>query len=126
MIRSASSAAYTSSTQRTTMLRNGFRTTGSSPTSAAASRASGDSRSAVEREAGERPARGRSRARELRVERVRPLDVLLGEVLVVLRDGDVEPAVRDDAAAVDRVLARMVERDELVVLLVVGEVEAAR
>ena len=50
--------------------------------------------------------------------------MLLGEVLVVVLDGDVEPAVRDDPPAVDRVLAGMVERDQLVVLRVVGEVEA--
>ena len=41
--------------------------------------------------------------------------MLLDEVLVVLGDGDVEPAVRDDPAAVDRVLVRVGERDELVV-----------
>src|SRR4051812_44515630 len=45
-------------------------------------------------------------------------------MLLVLGDGDVEPAVRHEPAAVDRVLAGMVERDQLVVLLVVGEVEA--
>jgi len=50
--------------------------------------------------------------------------VVLDEVLVVLGDGDVQPTVRDDAAAVDRILARLRESDEFVVLLVVGKVEA--
>ena len=35
------------------------------------------------------------------------------------------PAVRDQAAAVDRVLARLAQRDELVVALEVGESSAA-
>src|SRR5579862_8160078 len=43
----------------------------------------------------------------------RALDVLLDEMLVVLRGDDVEPAVGDDAAALDRVLAGLRERDEL-------------
>ena len=79
-----------------------------------------------ERVTRERAAQVRAALDEARVERVRPLHVLLDEVLVVLGDRDVEAAVRDDPAAVDRVLAGLVERDELVVLLVVGEVEAGR
>ena len=50
----------------------------------------------------------------------------LGEVLLVLVDRDVEARARDDAAALDRVLARMTQRDERVVALVVGEVEPCR
>ena len=48
----------------------------------------------------------------------------LGEVLLVLRDVDVEARARDDPAALDRVLARLAKRHEGVVLLEVGEVEA--
>ena len=43
MIRSASSHAYTTSTARTTMLRNGLLHVAPSPASCAACRASGDS-----------------------------------------------------------------------------------
>ena len=108
------------------MLRNGLRSAGSRPASRAASRASGESRSAASAKRASGPQRYEPRSTQLRVQRVRPRDVLLDEVLVVLGHGDVEPAVRDDAAAVDRVLAGLGERDELVVLLVVGEVEARR
>ena len=49
--------------------------------------------------------RGTRRGRAIdRVQRVRVLDVLLDEVPLVLADGDVEPAARDDAALVERVL----------------------
>ena len=77
----------------------------------------------------ERPARERAdevvaAADDVRVERVRPLDVLLDEVLLVLGDRDVQAAVGDEAAVLDRVGVRLGERDELVVLLEVGEVEA--
>ena len=48
----------------------------------------------------------------------------LGEVPLVLGHVDVETRAADDAAALDRVLARLPQRDERVVLLVVGEVEA--
>ncbi len=78
----------------------------------------------VERVARERADEVVADARERRVQRVRALDVRLGEVLLVLRDVDVEARARDDAAALDRVLARLAQRDEGVVLLVVGEVEA--
>lgn len=61
---------------------------------------------------------------ECRVERVRALDVRLGEVLLVLGDVDVEACAGDDPAALDCVLARLSQCDERVVLLVVGEVEA--
>ena len=106
------------------MLRNGLRSPGSRPASSAASAASGERRSARARSA-RAARRGRSRARAAAEwSAFDHGDVLLDEVVVVLGDGDVEPAVRDDPAAVDRVLAGLVERDELVVLLVVGEVEA--
>ena len=52
----------------------------------------------------------------MRVERVRPLDVLLDEVLLVLGDRDVEPAVRDEPPVLDCVRIRLGEGDELVVL----------
>ena len=50
----------------------------------------------------------------------------LGEVLLVLVHGDVEPGAGDDAAALDRILARLPQRHERVVALVVGEVEPGR
>jgi hypothetical protein len=78
----------------------------------------------AEREAPERTAEVGAAADAPRVERVRPLDVLLDEVIVVLGDVDVQAARGDDAAGVDRVLVRLRQRHELVVALVVGEVEA--
>jgi hypothetical protein len=60
------------------------------------------------------------------VERVRALDVLLDEVLVVLSDRDVEASVGSDAAALDRVRAGSRERDERALDRALGEVEAGR
>ena len=79
-----------------------------------------------ERETRERAAQVRAALAQLRVKRVRPRDVLLDEVVVVLGHGDVEAAARDDPTAVDRIFAGLVEGNELVVLLVVREFEARR
>ena len=76
------------------------------PASAAASRASGESRVEVERVAGERPDEVGAALAQARVQRGRVLDVLLDEVLLVLAGRDVEPAARDEPAALDRVLVR--------------------
>ena len=99
------------------MLRNGLRSSGPTPASSAASRASGDEPVVSEGVAGERSAEVGATAPHRGVESVRPFDVLLDEVLVVLRDRDVETTVRDDPSLVDRVLVRLGERNELVVLL---------
>ena len=61
-----------------------------------------------------------------RVQRVRVGDVLLDEVVLVLRHRDVEAGARDDAALVERVLVGVAQRHELVVLLEVGEGERRR
>ena len=61
-----------------------------------------------------------------RVEGIRALDVLLGELLVVLRNLDVQPAVGDDAATLDRVVDGMGERNELGVDVTLGKLEAGR
>ena len=94
------------------------------PGSRAASSASGE-RGAVEGIPGERAAEvGAAVVR--RVERVRALDVLLDEVLVVLGGADVEPAVGDDPAALDRIDAGLGERDELALDRTSGELEPGR
>ena len=80
----------------------------------------------AERVAGERAAEVRAPVRATGVERVRALDVLLEEVLVVLVDGDVEPAVGDDPALLDRIGVRLGERDELALDGALGKVEAGR
>ena len=92
---------------RTTMLWNGLRHDGPSP--ASRGRLAGERRQPVEVEA-----EARERADEVgaavpqpRVERVRVLDVLLDEVLVVLGDRDVEPAVETMRPSFDRVLVRV-------------------
>ena len=74
-----------------------------SPASAAASRASGESCRRVERVARERPAQVGAALAQPRVQRGRVLDVLLLEVLLVLARGDVEPAGRDEPAALERI-----------------------
>ena len=52
--------------------------------------------------------------------------MLLEEVLVVLAGRHVEPAVGDDPAVLDRVRARLGERDELAVHRPLGKLEAGR
>ena len=52
--------------------------------------------------------------------------MLLDEVLVVLGGRDVEAAVGDDPAALDRVAAGLGERDELALDRALGEVEPGR
>ena len=80
---------------------------------------------ARQRVARERPDEVGAALLQPRVERIRVRDVELLDVVEELLDGDVEPTIRDDPeAAVDRILARRVESQELVVLLEVGEVEA--
>ena len=66
------------------MLRNGLRHGGSRPASRAASRASGESRSPLSAKRASGPQRYVPPLAQARVERVRALDVLLVEVLVVL------------------------------------------
>ena len=78
----------------------------------------------VQRVARERPAEVRAALPQAGMERVRALHVLLFEVLVVLGRRDVEPAVRDDAAALDRVLVGMRERDQLAFDRALRELEA--
>ena len=60
---------------------------------------------------------------ENRVQGVRVRHVLLDEVFIVVANGDVEALVRNQAALIERVLGRVAERHELVVLLEVGHVE---
>ena len=57
------------------------------------------------------------------MQRIRPLDVILDEVVVPLRNGDIESLVGHDAAFVERILERMAHRDELEILLDVRESE---
>ena len=92
-----------------------------SPASRAASRASGRSAARGQAVARERPGQVAAALAEPSVQRGRVLDVLLDDVLVELGGRDVEPAVGDDPAAVDRVAVRVGERDELGVELDVGE-----
>ena len=107
------------------MLRNGLRSDGSRPASRGLAR---ERRELVggEREARERAAQVRAALAELRVERVRARHVLLDEVFVVIGARRCRGRGWRRSAAVDRVFAGLVERDELVVLLVVREVEARR
>ena len=58
------------------------------------------------------------------MQRRRVLDLHFLEMLVVVGDRDVEPAVRDDAALVEGIFRGVPQRDEVVVALAVGEVEA--
>ena len=67
----------------------------------------------AERVPSERAAEIRASVRATGMERVRALDMLLEEVPVVLFDADVEPAVGDDAPALDRVGTRLGECDQL-------------
>jgi hypothetical protein len=52
-------------------------------------------------------------------------DLLLDEVVLILAGCDVESAARGEPAALERVVVRIGERDELVVLLEVRDGEAA-
>ena len=79
-----------------------------------------------ERVARERAGEVRAAAAQLRLERVRALDVQLFEVLVVLRRREVETGARADPAALDRVLVRLREGDEVAVDDALREVEARR
>jgi len=49
------------------------------------------------------------------------LDMLLDDVVLVLRRREVEAGARDEATALDRVEVGIAERDEDVVLLEVGK-----
>jgi hypothetical protein len=61
-----------------------------------------------------------------RMEGVRMLDVLLGKMLFVGVNADVEPPAGDDAAFVEGVFAGVAEGDKFVILLEVREVKRAR
>ena len=79
---------------------------------------------AVQRVPGERPAEVDAAVAQARVQRIRALYVLLAEVCVVLGRREVEPGCRDDPAALDRVLVRARQRDELAIDGAIREVEA--
>ena len=83
-------------------------------------------RGAVECVARERAAEVGAAVAPARVERVRALDVLLDEVLVVLGGADVQATVGDDPPPLDRVRPRLGERDELALDGALGEVEPSR
>ena len=108
------------------MLRKGSRHSGPRPASRAASRASGESSRELERVPRERAAKVGAALPQPRMQRVRPLDMKLLEVLVVLRDVDVEPAVGHDSPPLDRVLVGMGQRDELALDRSLWELEPRR
>ena len=95
------------------------------PRRRAASRASGESRSSFSAKRASGP-QGTTRRPEPRVQRVRALDVLLDEVLVVLPRARCRGRRRDDSPALDRVLAGLGQRDEVAVDLALRELEAGR
>jgi iron complex transport system ATP-binding protein len=79
----------------------------------------------VQRVARERAALKGAAADDARLECGGVRDLLLDDVPVVVVDVEVEPARGDDAPLVHRVLARVAQRDELVVAGEVREVEVA-
>ena len=106
------------------MLLNGFVTTGPRPTSRRERLDRRRKEIEVVGVPGERSDVVPAAFVELGVQRRGVCNVHLGRVLLELRGVDVEATVRHDAAFVERVLVGMTQRDELVVLREIGEVEA--
>ena len=77
----------------------------------------------IEAVAGERPDQVRATAAQARMQRGRAREMDFLEMVVILRGGDVEAAVRDDAALVERIFVRVSQRDKSVVPLALGKVE---
>ena len=124
MIRSASWQANTSSTARTTMLRNGL--PAGQLQAAVSRRLLGRSRAAVSKFRLKRasgPTRYEPPSAQQRMQGVGVLHVLLDEVLFVFGDIDIQAPVRDQAAFVERIFVGMGERHKLVVLLEIGKLE---
>jgi hypothetical protein len=92
----------------------------------ASSQAYSISRVEVEVEAGERPGEVGAAAADAGVQGVRVCHRLLDEPVVELARGDVEPGRGDDPPSIDGVLAVRLERDELVIMLEVGERQRPR
>ena len=105
------------------MLRNGFLTGGFSPTCCAASLCDLGQLVEVQVEARQRPHQVRASAAHHRVQGVRMLHVLLDEVIFILGGIDVQTAIRNQPAFVQRIFVRVDEGHEFVVLLKIRKLE---
>ena len=103
------------------MLRKGLRAGGASPASARGLLRERRQLVEAEVEAGDRAGQVGRAVHEPSVQRIRVLDVLLDHVVVELLRREVAAPRRDDPAALDRVLALLPQRHQLVVELELRE-----
>ena len=124
--RNASVQAKTSSTARTMMLRKEFFTGGRRPDFQRSLRAMSGSLSKFKLNRASGPTRYEPLSTHHGMQGIRVLDLLLHKMVFIFGDIDVQTLVRYQAALVEWIFVRMAQRNKLIVLLKIGELQCRR